>query len=260
MKNEERRSTLMTEERRQQILQILERDGRVFATDLSHRYQVSDDTIRRDLDALAEAGKLLRVHGGALRQTSFIENFAERQGAETTAKDAVARGTVSLLHSGQVIVLDGGTTSMAIVRHLPSDFAGTVITTSPPIATALAAIAGIEIILVGGRLYRYAMVAVGAETVANLQTIHADICIIGVLAVHPTWGLSVRDYEEAQVKRAMIATAPLVIAPTIREKLGTVAAFAVAPVSAITHLVTEASVTPEQLLPYQESGMTTLQV
>ncbi|MGZ3582966.1 MAG: DeoR/GlpR family DNA-binding transcription regulator [Ktedonobacterales bacterium] len=234
----------------------LERDGRVFASELSRLYKVSDDTVRRDLDVLAEQGMIHRVHGGALRRLTYTESFEDRQAEGAAAKDVIGQATASLLRSGQVIFIDGGTTSLAIVRHLPPDFAGTIITTSPPIAVALAPYASIELVLIGGRLYRYAMVAVGAETVAQVRAIHTDVCILGVLALHPAYGVSVRDYEEAQVKRAMIATASRVIAPTIGEKLGTVAAFHVAAASTITDLVTEATVPSNLLTPYHEAGVT----
>jgi DeoR/GlpR family transcriptional regulator of sugar metabolism len=157
------------------------------------------------------------------------------------------------------MVFDGGTTSVAIARRLPPEFHGTVITTSPPVASTLAAYPHIEVILVGGRLYRYAMVAVGAETVARLRTLHADVCVLGVWALHPTVGLSVPDYEEAQVKRAMVASAPRVLAPTIAAKLGTLATFAVAPVTAITHLVTEADAPANLTAVYREQGVTVVQ-
>jgi DeoR/GlpR family transcriptional regulator of sugar metabolism len=258
-KDDQNRITLLTEERRERILALLQQEGRVFAAELSRALGVSDDTVRRDLDALAEMGALQRVHGGALRRLPVTEPFAVRQAEQMEAKEAIARATVPFLHSGQVIFLDGGTTSVAIARQLPPDFKATLITTSPPVASALAAYPGVEIILVGGRLYRYAMVAVGAETVARLQAIHADVCILGVLALHPTLGVSVLDYEEALVKRAMLEMAPLVVAPTLGEKLGTAAPFVVAPASTVTHLVTEAAVTNETLLPYRDLGMTVLQ-
>jgi DeoR/GlpR family transcriptional regulator of sugar metabolism len=259
VKDEQNRIALLTAERRERILALLQQEGRVFAAELSRVLQVSDDTIRRDLDALAEMGTLQRVHGGALRRLPITEQFDVRQAEKMDAKEAIARATVPLLHAGQVIFLDGGTTSLAIAHQLPPEFNATMITTSPPVANALATYPGVEIILVGGRLYRYAMVAVGAETIARLQTIHADVCVLGVLALHPTLGVSVLDYEEALVKRVMLEIAPLVVAPALGEKLGTVAPFVVAPASAVTHLVTEAAVTNETLIPYRDLGMTVLQ-
>src|SRR5258708_5181306 len=119
--DEQKRTALLTEERRQRILTRLDQEGRVFAAELSRLYRVSDDTIRRDLDALAESGLVQRVHGGALRRFAFTENYEERQVERADAKDAIAQTTIPLLHPGQVILLDGGTTSLAIVCHLPSD-------------------------------------------------------------------------------------------------------------------------------------------
>lgn len=231
----------------------------MLAIDLSRTLGVSDDTIRRDLDALAEMGLLRRVHGGALRSAPVNENYNARQAAATAAKQSIARATAALIRPGQVVILDGGTTSLAVAQNLPDDLKATVITTSPPVATALAAYPGIEVITIGGKLYRYAMVAVGAHTVEALREIHADICILGILAMHPEVGISVIDREEAAVKQAMIAGSADVIAPTTTDKLGTVAPFIVSPPSALTHLITENGVSEETLAPYRLAGLTIIQ-
>jgi len=261
MKNTEhkRNISLLTEERRKQLLLHLQRDGRVIAADLSQVFGVSDDTIRRDLDALAEQGQLQRVHGGAIRRPAVNHNYQTRQSESSAAKEGIARLAATLIQPGDVAIFDGGTTSLAIAQHLPERLAATVITTSPHVAVALANHNNIEVILIGGRMYRYAMVAVGAETVAALQRIHADICIVGVLAIHHEVGLSVIDYEESLTKQAMITAATRVVAPVTIEKLSTIAPFAVAPLTSITHLVTEAAVTVEMLAPYQFARLTIMQ-
>src|SRR6266704_588579 len=187
---------LLTEERRERILTTLRRDGRVLAADLSKTLGVSDDTIRRDLDALAQMGQLQRVHGGALRRAHLNEDYTARQADEAIAKQSIAQATAALIRPGQIVILDGGTTALAVAQHLPKLLEATVITTSPPVAVALAAHPGIEVITIGGRLYRYAMVAVGASTVAELRGIRADLCILGVLALHPEVGISVLYREE----------------------------------------------------------------
>ncbi len=258
-KDDKYRTNLLTEERRERILTALQRDGRVLAINLSRTLGVSDDTIRRDLDALAEMGLLQRVHGGALRRAHVNEDYTARRADATTAKQSIAQATAALIRPGQVVVLDGGTTSLAVAQHLPKNLEATIITTSPPVAVALAAFPGIEVITIGGRLYRYAMVAVGASTVAELQGIRADLCILGVLALHPEVGISVLDREEAAVKRAMMEGAADVIAPATQNKLGTVAPFIVGPTTSLTHLVTEAEVTEEMLSPYRALGLTIIQ-
>src|SRR5947209_13791040 len=165
MKDENKRLHSRTEERRERILAVLKTNGRVLATDLSRSLNVSDDTIRRDLDTLAEMGLVQRVHGGALRRTPINEDFVARQADAGDAKLSLARATAALIRPGQVVILDGGTTTLAVAQQLPKTLEATVITTSPPVATALASHLGIEIITLGGRFYRNAMMAFGALTV-----------------------------------------------------------------------------------------------
>ena len=204
-------------------------------------------------------GLLRRVHGGALRSAPINENYNARQGEATAAKQSIARATAALIRPGQVVILDGGTTSLAVAHNLPSDLEATIITTSPPVAVALAAYPSIEVLTIGGKLYRYAMVAVGAYTVEALREIHADVCILGILALHSEVGISVLDREEAAVKQAMVAAAADIIAPTTADKLGTIAPFIVSPPSALTHLITENGVSEEALAPYRSSGITIIQ-
>src|SRR6266700_4452295 len=117
--DDKNRKNLLTEERRERILAMLRRDGRVLAVDLSRTLGVSDDTIRRDLDALAEMGLLQRVHGGALRRAHVNEDYTARRADATTAKQSIAQATAALIRPGQVVVLDGGTTSLAVAQHFP---------------------------------------------------------------------------------------------------------------------------------------------
>jgi len=254
--NDQNRPPLLTEERRERILGTLRREGKVTAADLSRALGVSDDTIRRDLDALAEAGLLRRVYGGALRRAPTNEDYAMRQAEGTEAKEAVAQAAAALIRPGQVAILDGGTTTLAVARHLPRDLEATVVTTSPPVAVALADHPGVEVITIGGRLYRYTMVNVGASTVEALRAVRADVCVLGVLALHPEVGLSVLDHEEAAVKRAMMEVSADVVAPAPVVKLGTVAPFVAGPASALTHLVTEAGASDEAVGPYRALGIT----
>ncbi len=256
--SDKNRALPLAQERRERILSLLRREGKVVATELGSVLSVSDDTVRRDLDALAAAGLLRRVYGGALPRTPVNEDFAARQSEETETKNALARATAALVRPGHVVILDGGTTTLAVARCLPLDVALTVVTTSPPVAVALAGHRNVEVVTIGGRLYRYAMVNVGAATAAALRDVRADICILGVLALHPEVGLSVLDYEEAAVKRAMMEASADVVAPAPLSKLGTVAPFVVAPASGLTHLVTEREAPDETVSSYRALGMTVI--
>jgi DeoR/GlpR family transcriptional regulator of sugar metabolism len=247
---------MLTAERRRSIMQTLQLDGKVLASALSKSLSVSEDTIRRDLRELAAAGLLQRVHGGALPRSPAAASFSMRQQQATGTKVAIAQAALQLIRQNQVIILDGGTTPLQVAQHLPHDLRATVITHSPPIAQALAEYSAIEVIVVGGKLYRHAMVTVGAAAVEAFHNIRADLCFLGIYSLHPDIGISTIDLEECYVKRAMIASAAEVVALTSSEKLGTASPYIIGPLSELTHLVTERSVAEEVLAPYRALGIT----
>jgi DeoR/GlpR family transcriptional regulator of sugar metabolism len=247
--------SLLKEERQQRILDTLRREGKVVASELSAALGTSEDTIRRDLRDLADTGLLLRVHGGALPRTPAASYSARREQA-SAAKAAIAQAAAALVRDGQVIILDGGTTTLQVAEHLPPALRATVITNSPPIAVALAEHPAVEVILLGGRLLKSARVTVGAPTVDALAHVRADLCMLGVCSLHPEVGISAPELEECYVKRAMIASAAEVVALASAEKLGTAAPYIVGPLSELTHLVTERSVPADVLDIYRALGIT----
>ncbi|WP_075075284.1 DeoR/GlpR family DNA-binding transcription regulator [Longilinea arvoryzae] len=250
---------MLAAERRQYILNRLHRDGKVVAVELSADLELSEDTIRRDLRELAAAGLLQRVHGGALPASPATVPFSARQQQSTAAKLAIARAAAGLVRDGQVIILDGGTTTLLVAQNLPPDLHATIVTNSPPVASALAAYGAIEVIVVGGRLFKSSQVAIGAAAIETIKQIRADLCMLGVCSLHPEVGLSVPDSEEAYVKRAMIESSAEVAALVSAEKLGTAAPFVVAPISALTHLVTETGLPEPVLDDYRRLGLTIVQ-
>ena len=247
---------MLTAERRRSILRTLQNEGKVYASELSKALHVSEDTIRRDLRELATAGVLQRVHGGALPRLPANSGFVARQQHAPEAKVALAQAAIRLIRQDQVIILDGGTTLLQVAQHLPSDLHATVITNSPPIALALAEHPTVEVIMTGGKLYKQELVTIGVETVEAFRNIRADLCFLGIGSVHPDVGISTLSLEEAYTKRAMIASAAEVVALTSAEKLGTAAPYIVGPLSDLTHLVTERSVSSEALAPYRAAGIT----
>lgn len=246
---------MLTEERRDQILERLGRDGKVVAADLSAELDVSPDTVRRDLRDLADAGLLRRVHGGALPAAVGGRPYAVRREQAPEAKEAIARATRSLLRSGQVIFLDAGTTTLEVARQLPPDLAATVVTNSPPIAVALAEHPAVEVTMLGGKLAKDPHAVVGAATVEAVRAIRADVLVLGVCSLHPEVGITVMDLEESYVKRAMIANAAEVVAVSSAEKLGSAGPYVVSPLDELTHLVTERSAPAETLVDYRELGI-----
>jgi DeoR/GlpR family transcriptional regulator of sugar metabolism len=246
---------MLTAERRQLILDRLREDGKLVAAELSAALAVSPDTVRRDLQELAEAGLLRRVHGGALPPAVGATPYAVRREQAPAAKAAIARATARLLHDGQVILLDAGTTTLEVARHLPPELRATVITNSPPIAVALAEHPTVDVTVVGGTLEKDARALVGAATIEALRSVRADVLVLGICSLHPEVGITVNELEESYVKRAMIANAAEVVAVSSGDKLGSAAPYVVGPLDELTHLVTEESCANEQLEPYRAAGI-----
>jgi DeoR/GlpR family transcriptional regulator of sugar metabolism len=244
---------LLTAERRQAILASVERDGRVVASELVVSLGVSEDTVRRDLRELAEQGLLHRVHGGALASAPPIGSFTHRLEVSPEEKAALAEAALPLLVGARVIVLDGGTTTLELARRLPLLYDGTVVTNSPPIASALANHPKAQVTLVGGRLLKDAQVAVGPAAVEAFRTLRADVCVLGVCSLHPDVGVTTPDDEEAHVKRAMLGSAGEVIALATADKLRTANPWVVAQLADIDYLVTDAG--RELTRPYTSAGI-----
>lgn len=253
------RVSMLSEERRQHILTVLRQDGRVLAADLSRHLGVSEDTIRRDLRELAQAGALQRVHGGALPRSPSDPQFAVRERESPAAKAGIARAAAKLVTPHSVVILDAGTTTVQIAHALSRDLPATVVTNSPPIAIALSDHHRIKVIVLGGELYTLSLAAIGPATIEALASIHADLCFLGVAGIHPDAGTSILAHEEVFVKRAMIASAVRVVAVASGEKLGTLAPFGVAPITSLGAIVTERDVPDSVLAPYREREIEVIQ-
>ncbi|OBZ09698.1 DeoR family transcriptional regulator [Bacillus sp. FJAT-27264] len=250
---------MLKEERQQIILDMLVKEGKLVAAELSSRLNVSEDTVRRDLREMDNAGLLHRVHGGALPSSPTLASFGDRERLGAEAKLSLAQGATSLIRSGQVILMDGSTTTLQIAKTIPAHISATVITNSPPVAVALASHPGIEVTMLGGKLFKDSLVNLGPAAIQELQHIRADLCFLGVYCIHPEFGISLPHNDEAFVKRAMIAGSSEVVALVTPDKLGTSAPFIVAQASALTCMITSNEVPEDILLPYREQGITVIQ-
>lgn len=228
---------MLTAQRKQLILGRLATHGQIVAGELALELGTSEDTIRRDLRELAQQGKLQRVHGGALPASAATGDLRVRQQVSPDEKQALGRYGAQLIKPGQVVMLDGGTTAIQVARQLPADLRATVITHSPNVAVELAAHRHVEIIVLGGRLFRHSMVNVGASVIEAAARFRADLFFLGVTGVHPEAGLSTGDAEEADVKRALHARAAETVVLASSEKLLSASAFVIAPMKALSLLV-----------------------
>lgn len=254
--NHKAHSLMLTTQRKKLILAALKRDGQILAKTLSEDFGVSEDTVRRDLRELAAEGLLQRVHGGALPASPAVAPFAQRQDMELAAKQAIAKTAAGMIRPGQVVIIDGGTTSAQLVRHLPEHLQATVVTHSPSVAVALADHPSIEVILIGGRLFKHSIVAVGAAAVEAMTHIRADIYFMGVTGVHPSAGLSTGDLEEAYIKRALAARAAETVVLASAAKLNAASSYVIGEITLANTVIVERDTSRNLIAPIEKTGVT----
>lgn len=243
---------MLTSQRKALIARRLTRDGEIVAKTLAAELSLSEDTIRRDLREMAAEGLLKRVHGGALPLSPPLPDFSARQAVAADEKAALGARAAAMVEPGQVIFLDGGTTTAALARLLPRDFAFTVVTHSPTIACELERHPTAEIVLIGGRLYKHSMVATGALALETIRGLKADLYVMGVTAAHPTHGFTTGDMEEAATKRTIAENAAATWVLLTTEKLGRASPWKILPLPAATGLIVPAGLPAETLAPYRE--------
>lgn len=231
---------VLVAERRELLLRRLETDGKLVARELAAELRVSEDSVRRDLRDLAAAGMCQRVYGGAVPVSRALVDYAARAAVEPESKQHVAARALELINPGDRVILDGGTTTLALVRALPLTLAATVITHSPTIAAALVDHPLIEILLLGGRIYKHSAVACGAATAEAAAAISADMFFLGVTGVHPEAGLTTGDAEEAAMKRTLSARAADTYVLASMEKVGAISPYSVLGLGDVSAIITDA--------------------
>jgi len=250
---------MLAAERHTVLLDRLARDGKIIAKEIALEFGLSDDSVRRDLRELAAAGLCQRVYGGALPVSPALVEYADRAGVQPASKDRVAARARQLILPGSTVILDGGTTTLAVVAALPADLACTVITHSPTIAAALVSHELVEVFLLGGRLFKHSAVTCGAAAVEAAQAISADLFLLGVTGVHGTHGLTTGDVEEAAMKRALAGRAADTYVLASLEKIGVASPYRVLPLAEIAGIVTDAPADDPTVLGLGDAGVSILQ-
>lgn len=244
---------MLAASRRELLLERLRRDGRIIAKDLAAELRLSEDSIRRDLRDLAAEGLLVRVYGGALPASPAVADYATRTAISTESKTRVARAAAALVRPGGTVILDGGTTTLEVVRALPRSLDCTVITHSPTIAAALLDHAA-EVFVLGGRLFKHSAVTSGAAAAEAAGRVHADLFLLGVTGIHPDAGLTTGDPDEAAMKRTLASRAADTYVLGSAEKIGAASAFEVLPLQDVTAVIVDAAADPDTLQQLREGG------
>lgn len=250
--------TTLPEQRRQSLMDLLSRDGRIVAAEASRLLDVSEDTVRRDLNELAAAGQLRRVHGGALPLlplTLSAAPFVSRQKEPEASRALFATALAGMIKPGDTVLMDGGTTLLATAQSLPHALQATIITPSLPAAMALLEHPNITLITLGGRVDKAEQIATGIATWEAVAALSVDLCLLGVCGIDAEAGLMEMSHDEARLKARMIQVAGRVVTAAAAKKLGTRAPFRIGPINLLTCLVTEQSVPRKHLARYREAGI-----
>lgn len=249
--------TMLKKERQAYIIQQINIHNKVLSSDLSVQLDVSEDTVRRDLQELAEEGKLIKVHGGALSK-SFHFTLETSSIYSLTEKKRIAYKAIELIKDGMFVVLSGGTTIRELVKALPPDLNATFITVSVPIALELLEHPSSEVIFLGNKLSKTAQISVGAEVIQRLSGIRADYCFLGTNSMDVNYGITDLEWEIIEVKRAMMHCAQKTVSLAISEKLNTTQRLQVCKPEEIDILITELEPSDPKLVPYTQKGITVL--
>ncbi len=234
-------------ERQEAIERQLAADGRVSVVELAGRFDVTTETVRRDLAQLEATGTLRRVHGGAVateRASTAEQSLTERLQRHSAAKSAIGARAVDALGEGfrGSVFLDAGTTTAAVATSLAPRLAAggiEVVTHALTLAHALSSVPHAQLSLIGGRVRGLTAAAVGADTVRAIEGMRPDVAFLGTNGISAGFGLSTPDPDEAAVKRAIVRSARRVIVVADAEKLDRELLVGFAPLSAIDILVTD---------------------
>lgn len=207
---------MYAEERQQAIANEVRARGRVAVADLASRFEVTGETVRRDLGVLARQGVLLRVHGGAVRPDVMSvvgePDLEEREQSRLGEKSAIGRAAQRFLPpAGGSVLFDAGTTTLRAALALPTDLELSVVTNAIPLAAHLSTLSRCDMTFVGGRVRGKTQAAVGAHTVDVLRRLRVSVAFLGTNGLSLEHGLSTPDPDEAAAKSAMIDAANRVV-------------------------------------------------
>jgi DeoR family transcriptional regulator of aga operon len=235
---------MLSEERRREILEMLQTEGRVLVSDLAKRFKTSLITIRKDLESLHHDGQLERTHGGALpMKTGAMKDrtLHEKEGLHRLDKVRIAAAAVQMIRQGQVIILDSGTTTTAIARACRHFKSLTIITNATNIAAEMAD-TPVEVILTGGILRKNSFSLVGPLAEESLRKLSADLLFLAVDGFDIRYGLTTPNLLEARVNRAMAESARRTVVVCDSSKFGRRSLSLILPTSAVHETITDKNI------------------
>lgn len=244
-------------ERKNKIIEILQDEKKVVVTDLSKRFDVSEETIRRDLDKLEKEGCIVKAYGGAvLNDSQLLElPFNVRKKANIDSKQKIAQIIAEKIHDGDRIILDASTTALFILRHIKNRKNITIVTNSVEILVEAAEISGWQVYSTGGRLQEDSLALVGPSADKSLQSYHADKAVISCKGIDLNGGITDSSEMHAVTKGNMLDCANLKIVAVDYSKFNRVAFTKVADVKKADMIITDRAPGEEWKSYCEENGV-----
>lgn len=249
---------MLKSERQAYILHQINLHNKVLLNDLSEQINVSNDTIRRDLQELADVGKIIKVHGGALSPSFHNGHQSNREVYGYTQKKIIAKKAASLIQEGMFVMTGGGTTIIEMARALPQELKATFICGSIPALFEYSSHPNIEVIAIGDKVSKNAKITVGSEAISKIREFRVDLCFLGINAINLETGISDNDWDVVQVKKAMIESSKKLVCLTISEKINSRQPIQICNIKKLDTLITEISPDDPSLIPYNNAGIKVL--
>jgi DeoR family transcriptional regulator of aga operon len=251
------RSRMLIGERRQYILSLLHRDGRVLVSELSESLGISPITIRKDLDELESRGLVQRTHGGALapqNSTMLDPSLKEKEHHQTKEKQRIAAAAAKLVSEDQCVLLDSGTTTTMVARALREFSRLTIVTNAVNIAQELGD-TNFEIILTGGTLRKNSFSLVGPMAEDTLAQIHADVLFLAVDGFDPKVGVMTPNVLESRVNRAMVKASRKVVVVCDSTKFERSSMALIIPPNAVHTVITDSQISDSAAQNLRNAGI-----
>ncbi|MDD5151206.1 MAG: DeoR/GlpR family DNA-binding transcription regulator [Flavobacterium sp.] len=246
---------MLKSERHNYIMDKMLKEHKINTIELAKELKLSEDTVRRDLNELNDKGLLMKVYGGAFPVKDRPVDIFDIVILDEDKKKEIGRKALSLLKDGQVIIISGGTTNLVFSKLIPSDFKATIYTYSLPIAMQLSQHSNVELIFIGGKLQKNAMVTIGLDVVQALSKIKADICFMGASSINVNLGLTEMGYEVSIAKKAMLQASDKLVSMVTSEKLNTKMPYGVCELKQLHTIITDLNPNNALLEEYVKAGV-----
>ncbi|MBS1750409.1 MAG: DeoR/GlpR transcriptional regulator [Bacteroidetes bacterium] len=245
-------------DRQDYIIHQVNLHNKVLLPDLSDQLHVSNDTIRRDLQELADEGKIIKVHGGAVSLSFHNKHHSGKEVYAYNQKKIIAKKAVELIENGMFILTGGGTTVIEMAKELSPALNATFISGSLHALIEYSNHPHVNVIAIGDKVSKTSHITVGSEAISKIRELKVDICFMGINAINIEDGVSDNDWDIVQIKKAMILSSNKLVCLTISEKINSRQPIPICGINKIDVLITELPPNHPLLQPYIKAGIEVL--